>query len=168
MGTRSTLQINSKSTETTTIIYKHWDGYPSDNLRMILEAFKAADNDPDKFLEDCSRYYTGEPMKGYEKYHKIRTVEDMLEYCGPYSEDLPSSDDYWQHGDLEFHYVVDLDNRTVKVFGGFGSESDLREHNNTDVFQEVLSYADEYQAEKRKKLMAILTELSESQIKILA
>lgn len=165
MGTSSTIQINDKATETTVIIYKHWDGYPSDNLKMFSEAFKRSNN-VNEFLENCAKYYNNDFDKDYVKgkYHKDRTVESMLEYTGQYQETLPS--EHEEHWDLEYHYVIDFDSKNIDIYGGFGTESQLRSKGKINPYKEVESYVDDYQLPCKKRIQLLLLDLGYNTITI--
>ena len=122
MGTRSSIQVMSKEQNKTVIIYKHWDGYPSDNLKMLNEAFEVTDFK--RFLEKCAFYYE-------------RPLFDMIqsgsEKITTYKPRLYNSKKYCQHGDLEYFYIVNLDTREIIVYSGYGSESELVNYNNTKI-----------------------------------
>lgn len=144
MGTRSIIQVNDKETLTTTIFYKHWDGYPSDNLSMFLHALKNSKN-TNEFLTQCGEYY-GRPF------------DDMVEYMGPFESSIPN--DHGRHGDLEFFYIVDLENKNIDVFGGHGTEDDLKIRGRFNPLKEIESYVKEYQDAYKKKIMEVLTALA--------
>lgn len=109
MGTRSLLQFNSKEIDLSITLYKHWDGYPSDTLNMLLEAVKKSDS-MESLLDQCAAYYSSETSS--------RTFDSMLEDCGPFT-DLCMCNNQW---DIEYYYYIDVDNKTVDVYGGHGCQ----------------------------------------------
>lgn len=150
MGTRSIIQVNDKETLTTTIFYKHWDGYPSDTLKMFSEAFKNSKN-TNEFLNQCSKYYG-------------REFDSMVEYIGPYNESIPGG--HGRHGDLEFFYVVDIQNKNIDVFGGYGTEDDLKIKGKFHPLNEVKSYVLEAQGHYKKILLTLLSDLAGQNITV--
>ncbi len=112
MGTRSIVLVkksDSKGKVTVHRLYKHWDGYPTENLKMIQQAIDTCTKlAHDSFLEalpifvkSCESYYERENMVE-ETFHSDTFDPEMLGH----------------QSDLEWIYTVDLDAKQVKVFGG--------------------------------------------------
>ena len=142
MSTRSTIQIMSKKENKTVILYKHYDGYPSDNLKMINNALGASDftiplekNTPfNNFLDSCAIYYN-------------RDLQEMIQNGSgkiyKYDAELYKSEDYCQHADIEFFYIVDIDLKNVNVYGsGYQCETDQVKNGFTKLSLEELNILD--------------------------
>jgi len=124
MGTRSIIIVtgNGSRGENTYRLYKHWDGYPSGNLPIIAKALersavllKAEEKFPvrsrAKLSPEClAGLIVGESTGLYGIGARIEDI---------YSEGF-SLKTLGDQCDLEWVYVVDLENRVVEVFGGFG------------------------------------------------
>ena len=91
MGTRSKIILSSKSENKTVVLYKHWDGYPSDNLKMFLEAFKESTT-LTEFEAACCKYYGR---------------DDMREFETTFAPTVFNRSSYSLQGDLEYLYLVD-------------------------------------------------------------
>lgn len=144
MGTRSKIVVSSKSANKTAVLYKHWDGYPSDNLNMFLEAFKNS-NQFDQFVAGCGVYY-GRP--------------DMVELESEFAPNIIMRSDYPLQGDLEYFYMVDVDAKNIDVFGnGYGDEREHFKAGKIHPIREVSSYCPEYQLQYRTKLVELVTGL---------
>lgn len=144
MGTRSIVLVkkaDNKGKVTVHRLYKHWDGYPTENLKMIGEALKTLNNFSDVlhgFVKACQVYYEREDMVE-ETFHNDTFNPDML----------------GNQSDLEWVYTVDLDTKQVKVFGG-GYTGKVPQYAYKQGTVNPLSYADrlikEYQANERQRI----------------
>lgn len=151
MGTRSKIFLNSKNSNKSLVLYKHHDGYPSDNLKMLLEAFQAS-NDIEGMAQDCSRYYER---------------ENMVEVSDTHHELIFNKKGYVMQGDLEYIYIVDVDGRNIDVYGGgYGDEKELYALGKFNPIQEADSYRDGFQEPTRAKIAATLTSLAEIQVTV--
>jgi hypothetical protein len=146
MGTRSTIQINSKEHELTIVLYRHWDGNPSSNLSSFLIAIKNSDNFEgfiDEFIKD---------------YDSSRSLNDLTDYSGAYQSELYNT----HQGDLEYCYNIDYDNKKIDVYGGgYGDQDYLSQGGKFNVMHEVERYYDEYKQRYKEELIKLLTELTE-------
>lgn len=107
MGTRSIILVKKRENNKTTVhrLYKHWDGYPTDNLKMIHAALSCC-NDIEHFVSQCESYYR----------------EGMVEETS--HSDTLDPEIFGCQCDLEWIYTVDLDAKHVKIFGGGYSGQD--------------------------------------------
>lgn len=152
MGTRSLIQVNSKKENRTITLYKHWDGYPSDNLNMLLEAFK--NEDIETFLNGLAEYYK-------------RPLTEMIELDASYIELPWNAKDYSQHGDLEYFYVVDFDLKNINIYGnGYDTESNHFKRGRIEPMSEVECYVEEAQPHYEKMLNDVIKKLAVDGISI--
>ncbi len=157
MGTRSIVLVKKSDNGKTTVhrLYKHWDGYPTDNLTMIGEALKTLNNFSDVlhgFVKACQVYYEREDM--IEETFNNETFD--LEMLG-------------NQGDLEWIYTVDLDAKQVKVFGG-GYTGKVPQVAYSKGTVNPLLYADrlrkEYQDNERQRIQAAIDTIKALEYKL--
>lgn len=116
MSTRSIIVVTSK--EKTVRVYKHHDGYPSGNLPVIHDALEALIGVPNEDVKKLNSMI-GIQLDVDSLAQKILEVTELdkenLEatYKGPFK---PAH--LGNQGDLEWIYLVNLDNRSVNVYGG--------------------------------------------------
>lgn len=151
MGTRSKIILNSKTENKTLVIYKHWDGYPSDNLNMFLNAFKDA-KCTDDFIKSCSIYYGR---------------ENMVEQEFLFTENPIWRSDYQLQGDLEYFYIVNFDEKNIDIYGHeYGTEREHFAHGKIHPITEIDSYMPEYKAQYKAKIEMILDGLKNAGINL--
>lgn len=140
MGTRSIVLVKQSKDSKITVkrLYKHWDGYPTENLKMIHQALLCYNGTLDDFVSHCEKYYERDDM-----------VEEIFET----SQNEPFNPEFLgNQWDLEWIYTIDLDKKQVKVFGGgyTGKAPQIAYQNGT---VDPLKYADclidQYQASER-------------------
>lgn len=131
MSTRSIIVITGdgkRGTAQTTRLYKHSDGYPTGNLPIIAEALAKAkeqcketnerfqiDNPRGPSVEQVTGLLIGSATDTYGM--GARLDDDGDGKTAVYNEKFKPKH-LGNQGDLEWVYVVNLDNNTVKVFGG--------------------------------------------------
>lgn len=151
MGTRSIIMVKKSDSQgkvTVHRLYKHWDGYPTENLKMIAESIKTLTNFSDVlhgFVKGCQAYYEREDMIE-ETFHNETFNPDML----------------GNQSDLEWVYTVDLDTKQVKVFGG-GYTGNVPKHAYNKGTVNPLLYADrlikEYQDNERRRIQEAMDQI---------
>lgn len=166
MGTRSIILVTGKgqySEHQTTRIYKHYDGYPTGNLDLINKAIERATKLETeyfgKYLEkrQCSvdsiaGLIIGESVSIYGAQAEIEET-----FRGPIE-----GKHFGNQSDLEWIYVVDLNDKTIRIYGGgyFGEGPQKAIAKGT---VNPLMYADqlkeEYQAEEKKETLKLITSL---------
>lgn len=131
MGTRSIIVITGQARygqgHETVRLYKHWDGYPTENLPIIAQAVarmeKSITDQPEPFrskypsVEGLTGMVIGEASSCYgmgaqvdEDDHGRGTKARFAEAFDPKHLGMQS--------DLEWIYVVDAEARSVAVYGG--------------------------------------------------
>ena len=154
MGTRSIVLVKKSDNGKTTVhrLYKHWDGYPSDNLAMIADAIKNSNCNLDAFIKSCQAYYEREDMVE-ETFNNETFDPEML----------------GNQGDLEWIYTVDLDAKQVKVFGG-GYTGKVPQYAYKQGTVNPLNYADglikEYQEHERQRIQDAMTQIKTLNFKL--
>ena len=115
MSTRS--QIKVKGSEI--MIYKHSDGYPEGVMPTLKEIVKTfADkrgNEPDYALAQIMRAYA---RRDEEKRQAILADDEQEAWHDIYKEPRMTGWglDCIQHGDIEYLYEVDLEERTITIY----------------------------------------------------
>jgi hypothetical protein len=145
MGTRSIIMVKGTVNNQTMVkrLYKHWDGYPTDVFNMLSCALGENYN-IDSFVTQCETYY----RKGMVEatYIDLPFNTNMLDF----------------QGDLEWIYTIDLDSKTIKVFGGgyTGKTPDVAYRKGP---VNPLKYADqlksEYQDNERESILQSVNQL---------
>lgn len=116
MSTRSIIVLTGKNK--TIRVYKHCDGYPTGNLPVIADAIKALGGNMKGAVKTVSKKLGIEltPDSLAEKILEVAELErDNLEetFDGPLKPKMLGN-----QGDLEWIYVVDVDAKTLNVYGG--------------------------------------------------
>jgi hypothetical protein len=108
-------------------LYKHWDGYPSGNLPIIANALERAAlllKAEEKFPRLSRTDLTAECVAGL-----IVGESTTISGIGAKIEEVYDNGNVDEclgfQGDLEWLYIVDLSNRVVEVYGGFGDGETL-------------------------------------------
>jgi hypothetical protein len=84
----------------------------------------------------------------------------MAEACLTYTPSAIYLDDYTLQDDLEYFYIVDLDEKTVSVYGGrYGDEKTLFNRGPINPLIEIDSYTEEYRPKYLEVLNKVLTDL---------
>lgn len=157
MSTRSIVLVkkaDSNKKITVHRLYKHWDGYPTDNLNMIAKALKTLDktNVLRDFIKACEVYYDRFGMVE-ETFHN-ETFEPVM---------------LGNQSDLEWIYTVDLDAKQIKVFGG-GYTGKLPQVAYNKGTVNPLSYVDRltkpYQKVERQRIQSSITAIKSLGFKI--
>ena len=155
MGTRSIILITGNdyyNRPTTIKLYKHYDGYPSENLLVIGGAIQRArkvltEMSIDKPLNVhlVSNSIQAETLS-YEGFNAIESET----FDAPYS--LKCIDN--SQWDLEYIYIVDLNRNSVDVYSGdfkLGPRAGIKA-GKLDPLSTVSIYNPEYQAMKRQAI----------------
>jgi hypothetical protein len=138
MGTRSIILI--KRNTTVTRFYKHYDGYPTENLNVLFNSFSDLRSLNKKLIEAGARIDD-----------KFKTTEVLTdEVLG----------NQW---DLEWIYVVDLKNKKIDVYGGGYFNCSPLEHVQKGPVNPVAyseNLIDEYQADEKKLIIKAMSDLA--------
>jgi hypothetical protein len=131
MSTRSIILITGDGkhgTAQTIRLYKHSDGYPTGNLPIIAEALSKAKEQcketNQRFQTDNPRIPSVEQVTGVliglatDSYGMGARLDDDGDGKTAFYNEKFKPKHLGRQGDLEWVYVVNLDNNTVKVFGG--------------------------------------------------
>lgn len=166
MSTRSIIIVTGKDlyeNDRTVRLYKHSDGYPTGNLPLIYEALSKAKSQCDV---DFERFKTKRRIPNVDQvvgiligaatdvYGMGMRIDACDEDAATYSEKFKPKHLGCQ-GDLEWIYVVNLTDFTVKVYGG-GYSGELPQYTYKNGVVDPLQYADqlypEYQDSERKEI----------------
>jgi hypothetical protein len=175
MSTRSIIVVTGKTSynqDSTVRIYRHQDGYPTENLALIGSALKIA-------LEQCSEYNSkfnqaSDPRQPIVDqvvglllgastwvYGMAARIDDDDGEKAVYSASL-KPEYFGNQGDLEWVYVVDLNEKTVNVYGG--DYSDPQDHLSRGVVDPT-SYAkqlrEEFQEREASEINAAMKSVTE-------
>lgn len=146
MGTRSIIMVKKNDSQGKPVVkrlYKHYDGYPTDNLKMIAQAILKSKTLLG-FIANCEEYYRPNMIEASFKNSKFKP--EML----------------GNQGDLEWIYTVDLDAKQVKVFGGgyTGKAPQIAYKKGVvDPVSYVKALYKEYQAKEREQILASIFEI---------
>lgn len=130
MSTRSIIVVTDKNK--TKRIYKHSDGYPTHNLEIIAKALEDT-----KTLDEIVTNLTTE--------NKINVEEEF---------DFPLNNNpekcLGDQGDLEWMYVIDVENKIVNVYGKSWDTDNLTAFKKgpTNPLEYVKELSEEYQKEE--------------------
>lgn len=115
MATRSAIIVTGPSrfgAVSTFRLYKHWDGYPTDNLPLIERALHRAQ----KLIRENDDVLSADTLTGLLIGESVteNSIGAKLEYQGG----AFGPDSVGDQGDLEWIYVIDTGAMTLKVYGG--------------------------------------------------
>lgn len=129
MSTRAHIKVMGSDV----LIYKHNDGYESDVLPTLKEIsiqfIKERGNDPEYAIAQIMRAFTRkEEEERKEKLKQAKRNNDEF-WVNIYSKNTMTG---WGlstglHGDIEFLYEVDLLDKEIRIFQGFGNDRELKE-----------------------------------------
>lgn len=156
MGTRSSIFVTFTSKKTKKPVYlryyKHYDGYPTHNLELISRLI--------------SEVKTNKDVKAAFQSAASKNDFARIEFEGSKTT-LQDAVSHNEHGDLEWSYLVDLSNKTVKVARSNDGESKnlvLKRYANP------LSYADQliesYQDGERQEIQSHIDTLKAQGFKV--
>ncbi|MBY0525575.1 MAG: hypothetical protein K2R98_19375 [Gemmataceae bacterium] len=171
MGTRSIILITGKGRhggKQTVRLYRHWDGYPTCNLSTIAEAIEKANELHQKYaMQSWSKDYqlTDMPAQTFADL----VVASSIQWDGAaaridddngrdcvWHEEL-SSAHYGNQGDLEWVYVVDVEQRTVKVYGNdYGTPAEHIRRGTVDPCKYAACLKPEYRDKERGETMSVV------------
>lgn len=127
MGTRSIIVVTDETK--TKRIYKHYDGYPTENLEIIFNAVET-----NKTLDKIVEHLTTENKIQVEEEFSFNFNKDPKKCLG-------------RQGDLEWMYVIDVPNKIVNVYKG--NPNSFKE-GTTNPLKYVQQLKGEYQREESK------------------
>lgn len=126
MSTRSIIVVTGKSKYNgvkTTRLYKHSDGYPTGNLPIIekalMRALRQNQTKAVRFSEPSPQPIGVDQLVGLiigeatDEYGMGARIDDSGEFLEAFK--VSHLGDQW---DLEWMYIVDLENKTVSIYGG--------------------------------------------------
>jgi hypothetical protein len=122
MSTRSIIVVHGPSSYRSVQVYrlyKHSDGYPTENLRIIAEAIERGN----ALVEESQDRFSGrQPFTSEMLTGLIIGAATSVYGMGAHLEHEANKDlsaaDFGNQGDLEWIYIIDTGARTVKVYGG--------------------------------------------------
>jgi hypothetical protein len=124
MSTRSIIVVHGKAQYSPEVfrLYKHHDGYPTENLRIIAEAIERGNAMVEEQKKETppplhSKTLSADTLTGLlvGAATSLYGMGAQVEFHG--SGDL-KAEHFGDQSDLEWIYVIDTDTRSVRVFGG--------------------------------------------------
>lgn len=167
MSTRSIIVITNK--EKTIRVYRHYDGYPTSALEVILKSIKLISSAGDTNLKKLEEKL-GLDLNPDNLAQSVLKVAELRKDCleGEYNEAF-KPEHLGNQGDLEWIYVVNTDTHTVNVYGG-GYTGNIPQHAYAKGTVDPLSYAKrlypEYQEQETLAMKVAMREIEELGFKI--
>lgn len=171
MGTRSIIIVTGRGSygPETIRLYKHWDGYPTDNLPLMLGAltkakaqceasnkrFNSEDNIKKPIVSQVAGLIIGESSNEYGMGCYVDAFEGD---DGQYQESFKAKH-LGNQGDLEWLYILNLDDKSLNIYGayyGSGKEMMIKGVVNPESYANQLHK--EYQEREIKETRALVSE----------
>jgi len=178
MSTRSIIVITGKQRihskhDQTVRLYKHSDGYPTGNLPIIVETLKKAQKQIKAYNKGSIRsekaslhvdqvvgLLIGEATSVYGQGANVDAYGEDTGIGGAFEPSLLG-----KHGDVEWHYIVDLENKTVGIYGG-GDSQEAFKIGPADPFSYALNLYPEYQEDCRQETARLLAQITKLGFKL--
>lgn len=162
MGTRSTITVISRELDQYFTVYKHCDGYPSENLQVIGQAIaintiKMTSNYK-SYSEKWQKELFFESLKqAFEFVYRPNCIEEKGIISTSSIDDI-----FGGYGDTEFLYVIELESSNVNIFATpWDKQAETVESGLTFApFNEIDSIKSEYQEATKSELLKGLTMLN--------
>jgi len=167
MSTRSVIVVTGKTYSWnkeafTARLWKHSDGYPSENLKLIADALsqtkKVAKEHTDRFNEKLVYPATlalGKLIGACTSFYGIGAVVEE-EFAESYK---PSH--FGNHGDAEWLYLIDLEKRDVSIFECSGDSQASVKKGVSDPYNEVKGYYENVQERCKAKISDVVNKIVE-------
>lgn len=123
MSTRATILIKSEKQNEQVRIYHHWDGYP-----------EGVGADLKHYLKEVG--FFDAKIKGYPYFNAYLIANDLIKgKCGIIDgkPDMGYELTSCQHGDEEYAYLIDCDNKTLKCYKVGWDEFEWKEENVVEI-----------------------------------
>lgn len=125
MSTRSFILVKGKNSYSEHVIrlYKHCDGYPTENLRLIYTTFKKCLDEIEKHKGFYKKYFKPE-FFAYKLIGESATIYGKGAYVDGFENDTGEYEEKFKlehianQFDIEWIYVVDLEQKSVNIYGG--------------------------------------------------
>jgi hypothetical protein len=185
MSTRSILIIvgtdNHGLINHQTRIYKHCDGYPTHTLALFVDAIKQAKKQIKEYIAQFEKEPKNAPKMNVSQivglligsatsvYGQGIEVQKELSDKQVFGINALSEEILGNQGDLEWIYVLNVTEKTLKVYGGQWTGKIPSDHvakGVVDPFLEVTKKMDEYKEETRQRLEKTIKDLNRLGFKI--
>jgi len=168
MSTRSAIIVKGQGLyggACATRLYKHCDGYPTDNLPLIRDAIKLASRlqaesnkrwkESKGITVDCfSGAVVAASLSVYGLAAQVEeTAKDIASVCG-------------NQGDIEWVYIVDLDAESVKVYRGSTYRGEFLKRGTVDPCVYADSISEEYKASEKRAIQSAVRSIKKLGFKV--